>query len=182
MVQKFSRIILFSNIFLLLVFSILTSTISQAQDNQYTIEFVGKEYNFLKTVGNDNQKFNYYTITIKLKNTGFIESDDITLAIWEQNEGKQLATYRNSTIEPGETIEFTFGDDETDWIVSGTGEHTVMYEYCPTNTTRANNYNSGSGSFKINDGSLEEENTPGFQIIVILAALLAIILYRKKEN
>lgn len=174
MKSKLNKALLSSIVFVVLLNMLLLTIISVA-DSNYDIEVVDESYKFLKTVG-ENTKFNYYTITIKLKNNGAVESDDMTLTIWEKNENKTLlAISRNGIIGAGETTEFKFED----WVVAGVGEHTVLYEYNPTNTSRINNYNSGSGSFKINDGSIQD-GTPGFELVLILFAVMSIFLIRRK--
>jgi len=175
---KINRVLLCLSIFIFLTLNILSLSIISAADRSYDIEVVGKDYKFLKTVGNENQKFNYYNITITLKNNGAEVSDDITLKIWEKEEDANLSISRNGIIKAGETMEFMFGD----WVVYGTGEHTAMYEYYTTNTSKMNNYNSGSGFFKINDGSIKEDNTPGFELVLVLLAFVSIFLIKKRRK
>lgn len=176
---KINTILLCFSIFIFVIFNILSLTVISVSDRSYNIEVAEKDYKFLQTIGNENQKFNYYDITINLKNNGTEESDDITLKIWEKEEDVNLSVSRNGTIKAGETREFTFGD----WIVYGTGEHTVMYEYHTTNTSKMNSYNSGSGSFIINDGFIKEENnTPGFELILVLLAFVSIFLIKKRRK
>jgi hypothetical protein len=176
---KISKVLFSFSIFIFAILNILSLSIISVADRSYNIEVVDKDYKFLQTIGNENQKFNSYDITIKLINNGAEESDDITLKIWEKQEDVNLSVRRNGTIEAGETMEFTFKD----WIVYGTGEHTVMYEYYTTNTSKMSSYNSGSGSFIINDGTIKEENnTPGFELILVLLAFISIFLIKKRRK
>jgi hypothetical protein len=176
MKSKLNKTMLLFLIVLVVALNMLSLTIISVAESNYNIEVVGEDYEFLKTVGSENQKFNYYNIVIKLKNNGSEESDDITLTIWEKNENKSLlAISRVGIINAGETMQFMFED----WVVAGIGEHTVMYEYHPTNTSRINNYNSGSGSFKITAGSITE-NTSGFELVLILFAVISIYLIRRR--
>ena len=175
---KISKVLLCLSIFIFITLNILPLSIISAADRSYDIEVVSTDYNFLKTVGSENQKFDYYNITIALKNNGPEVSDDITLKIWEKEEDANLSIHRNGTIKAGETKEFTFGD----WVVYGTGEHTVMYEYYTTNTSKMNSYNSGSGSFNINDVSVKEKNTPGFELVLVLLAFVSIFLIKKRRK
>lgn len=180
---KINKILLCLTFITIFTIIILSLTIISTAENNYNIEVVETDYEFLNTVGSENQKFNYYTIKIKLKNNGAAESDDITLTIWGEDE---IYTRRNGTIKAGKTVEFTFGDVDApldNWMVEGTGEHIVNYEYHPTNTSKINDYNSGAGFFKITDGSLDEENTsntPGFDILLFLLALNFIFIIVKK--
>ncbi len=155
----------------------------EAQKTDYNIEVVGKDFEFLETKTIGNSKINYYDITVRLKNSGNQVSDDITFAIWEENEGKTMQVKRNSVVQPGEIKKFVFSD----WIVEGTGEHTVIYEYYPTNlnSSEYTSYNSGEGSFKINDGTVKETtDTPGFEFlsIIIVICFILFYIYDKKKK
>lgn len=175
MKYKITKVILSFIISIFLVLIILLSINSLAESN-YDIEVVDTDYEFLETM---HQKFNKYDIIITLKNNGDEDSDDITIKVREENEGENLSVFRNGTVKAGETMQFSFED----WIVSGTGEHTVIYEYFPTNENiETNNYNSGTGSFKINDGSVENEDTPGFELVLVLLAIISIYLIKRRKK
>mgnify|MGYP006284578287 CR=1 FL=1 len=168
--------VVFMLVFLSLVLGYTSYSCDAAGEN-YNIEFVGKDFEFLETKTIGNSKINYYEITVRLTNIGSQVSDDITLAIWEENEGKTMQVKRNSTIQPSEIKKFVFSD----WLVEGTGEHTVIYQYSPTNlnSSEQNSYNSGDGSFKINDGTVAENtDTPGFEFISIIIVLYLIVIFK----
>ena len=112
---------------------------------------------------------------ISLKNTGMGVSDEIRVDTWGELEDENASLWSSSAIEPGETVEFIF-----DQILYGTGEHMLFYKYYPTNLTLKNSYNSGEGSFKIDDGSITKENTPGFETILILLAFVFLYLINRK--
>jgi hypothetical protein len=57
-----------------------------------------------------------------------------------------------------------------------------MYEYYTTNTSKMNNYNSGSGSFNINEVSINQKNTPGFELVLFLLAFVSIFLIKKRRK
>jgi hypothetical protein len=179
MIWKLNRLLLYFIFLIFVILNILSFSIISVADSLYNIEVVEKDYQFLRTAGSENLKFNYYTITIRLKNNGAEKSDDITLKIWEKEEGENISILRNASIKPGETIAFRF----VDWIVQGIGEHTVMYEYYPTDITKINSYNSGKGFFNINDGSIKQDNnTPGFELFIFLVAFISLFLIEKKKR
>ncbi len=159
----------------------LTETCT-AKETNYKITVTNTDYKYLKTEGSGNQIFTYYKVIITLYNSGNIESDDITVSIWESNEDKKMAIHRNATIPAGETKRFVFGEDGGEWIVQGAEGHVLIYEYHATNTSRINNYNSGSGTFKLKDNSASATtNTPGFGIILIIIAITTIFILKKKK-
>jgi hypothetical protein len=153
-----------------------------AEEADYKISVTNTDYEHLKTEGSGNQVFTYYKVIITLHNSGNIESDDITVSIWEANEDKKMAIHRNAIIPSGETKKFIFGEDDGEWIVQGASGHIVFFEYHPTNTSLTNNQNSGSGTFKLQDNSASATtNTPGFELILIIISTAAIFLLKKRK-
>ncbi len=172
-----NKVLLCFIIFIFVILNMLSlSIISVADTGSYNIEVFDEQYEFLKT--HEHVSANYYDIIITLKNNGVVDSDAMTLEIWEKEEDRALLSVNKTgvIINAGEIKEFKFEE----WVVTGTGEHTVMYEYHPTNKSKINNYNSGSGSFKINDDPIPEENTPGFELVLFLLVSLSICIVKKR--
>ena len=181
--MKFKLVILMMVLFLFLNYlSVSLNDTCTAEESNYKITVTNTDYRHLKTEGSGNQIFTYYKVIITLYNSGNIESNEITVSIWESNEDKKMAIHRSAVIPAGETKRFIFGEDGGEWIVQGAPDHVLIYEYHPTNISLMDNYNSGSGTFKLKDNPASAAtNTPGFEIIIIIIAIGILFFLKKKK-
>ena len=163
-----------SVLYLGVFFGILTDNCS-AEDDHAEISIIGKTYDLLETVGSGAQTAYRYKITITLYNSGDIISEDTTVRITDEYG---IPTMYNDTILPQTSIPFVFDD----WWVVGLGEQTVNIRYYPTNESiNPTSYNSGVDTIVLNpDGEGDGESTPGFEIILLIIAIAAIVFCKRK--
>lgn len=131
-----------------------------------------------KSVGTGAQAATYYDITITLYNEGNVTSPQITLGIQDEVDG--IWTNKTGTVAVKESTEFFFND----WPIVGPGDHTILIRYLPTNDSiQKTLFNSGSdtlnlGVEEVND---ETEETPGFELVILLTALFTILVLKKRK-
>ena len=174
-----SKVILFTLMFLLFIgfFTGNFIKICNAED-QYSISIIDKSYEFVRTVEVGDQTYVYYNITIIMNNSGNDISDNITLHI-EDDQG--YSGYYYYTFSPKELKEFIFDD----WPLLGLGEHQININFYPTDLdVTISEDNSGSTSLVLStDGESDDKSTPGFELVSLISAMSAIVLYlfiRKK--
>jgi len=141
------------------------------------LSIVQKNAEKIKTIGNGMQTAVYYKITIVLHNAGNVTSEEITLGI--QDEADKLWTNKTGTVPADESTEFVFDD----WPVVGPGEHNVRISYRPTNdSVTKTSFNSGVDALSLTTIGEEgnENTTPGFELIMVLGALAALVLPKKR--
>ena len=167
-------------ILLLGFFSIILFEECDAEDENHEISIVNKSYEVVKTEKLGTQTVIYFKISIILHNSGSATSEDITVSIWDENDG--LKTPRNGTIPPGKSLPFVFGEND-DWMVIGLGEHNVNIIFSPTNESRTTQYNSGSATLAISkDDAINDNSSPGFEIILVVIAIVALMFFKRKNK
>lgn len=177
-----SKVLQFMSIIILLVgfSSIILFEGCDAEDENYGISIVNKSYEVVKTEKLGIQTIVYFKISIILHNSGSSTSEDITVSIWDENDG--LKTLRNGTISSGKSLPFVFGEND-DWMVVGLGEHNVNIAFSPTNESRKTQYNSGSATLVISTYDIINDNSsPGFEIILVVIAIAALTFFKRKNN
>jgi len=161
-----------------LFFGIFIDTIS-AQEDYYEISIVEKSYEIYEISEINAQTIIYYNISITLKNSGNLNSDDVTLEIIGDDE---LPLYANDTIPHGGVREFKWENE--DFFLVGSWDHYINISYYPTDPTIGRNENnSGEDSLilKYNEAS-GDGDTPGFEaafLLVIIALYVAVKKYKK---
>jgi hypothetical protein len=132
-------------------------------------------YELVSTEKIGQQTIAYYKISITLQNTGDVRSNDITLNVVDDGGFPFLENY---TFNPGESKTFIMNN----WPLEGLGAHNLTINFFPTNESRMNPHNHGTMTYVVSGNSPSDgSSTPGFELIVVLVAvLLAIFLYRKK--
>jgi hypothetical protein len=167
-------------ILLLCFFPVILFEGCDAEDINQEISIVDKSYEVVKTEKIGTQTVVYFKINITLYNSGNITSEDITVSIWDENDG--LQTHRNGTIPPGKSLPFVFGENN-DWMVVGLGEHNVNIIFSPTNESRKTQYNSGSSTLIIStDDTINDNSSPGFEIILIVISIVSLMFFKRKNK
>jgi len=161
-----------------LFFGIFVGTIA-SQENYYKISIADKSYEIYEISERNAQTIIYYDLSIILKNSGNLNSDDVTLEIIGDDE---LPLYVNDTIPPGGVREFKW--ENKDFFLVGPWDHYINISYYPTDPTIGRNENnSGEDSLilKYNEAS-GNGDTPGFEavfLLVIIALYVAVKKYKK---
>ncbi|MCX6665732.1 MAG: hypothetical protein NT038_06705 [Euryarchaeota archaeon] len=135
-------------------------------------------YKVSKTTVIGGRAYVFYNISIVMHNAGAEISQNTTLYFID-DEG--IPAYRENMFAPGEYKEFTFNE----WPLTGTGEHQINISYYPTDqNVLATGDNSGISTFNVSsDGSTpSQKSTPGFEIIVLLSAIVLISLIKRKRR
>jgi len=173
-----------------ILFFSMIATASEPRDYKLSVENV--EYELVKTEGTSAQQtFEFYKITFSLHNDGPDDSDDLEVYIQESKEEDGFRTYRYGTVPAGETETFIFGDvdyDGTQWIVQGAAPHKVYVNYYPAlsitdplNYTKTS-FNSGNYTFNIGDTASNNDSIPGFEILIVIGALITITFIKRKKK
>ncbi|UCF12584.1 MAG: hypothetical protein JSW06_11225 [Thermoplasmatales archaeon] len=167
-------------ILLLGFFSIILFEECDAGDENHEISIENKSYEVVKTEKLGTQTVTYFKISIILHNSDNIISEDITVTIWDENDGHQ--THRNGTIPPGKSLPFVFGESN-DWMVVGLGEHNVNIIFSHTNESRKTQYNSGSSTLVIRtNDAISDNSSPGFEIILVVISIVALMFFKRKNK
>jgi len=161
----------------ILFFSLTINCI--AEDSTYEISIKGEpSYKLTNTIVKNGRVLGKsYKINVVFTNSGEYKSEEIEVNLTDQ-EGYTLTqrTYFNS----GETKIITFN-----WSTVNIKNQELQINFYPSNLdTPRNNYNSGRESLtiKIVDSSVPGASTPGFKIILLIAALLFVVLIMKRKN
>lgn len=188
-----SKIVIIGLVIIMLfnIVPVLTTDNCKAYTNKnYKLEVEDCKYELVKTVGNGPQTtFDYYKVAFTLYNKGPEDSDNIIVTIQESKEPDRERLIRTGIIPSGESKTFYFGYkeiDDTQWIIQAlnTGEnyrHKVYVNYFPEdNTSRPTEFNSGNHTFLI--GATSGNDSPGFEVIIFIGAMIAIFVFKKKKK
>lgn len=167
---------IFISIFCLGFFSGFLVNISSAEDKYYEISIIEKNYEISSIKDIKGRTFVFFNISITLKNSGNMISDDITLEIVGEDE---MPLYKNYTIPAEGYKEFTFDE----FYLQGLGEHQVNLSYYPTNIDNWNDYNHGKDVLILQSGGNgDDSSTPGFEaIFLIMTIVVYVFLTRYKK-
>ena len=179
-------VVMFFNVFS----SIMVDTSTALGNKNYKLVVENCDYDLIKTVGNGPQTtFDFYKVAFTLHNEGPEDSDNIIVSIQESREDDKERVYRSGVIPAGESKTFHFGNpdyDDTQWILQATNtgksyRHKVYVNYYPAeNTTKPSELNSGNYSFLI--GATKNNDSPGFELIIVFVAIFAIAYWHKKRR
>ncbi len=168
-----THVILCFTMLLMLTCSILFCTVA-AEDKFYSVSIFDKKYSISKIIEHPGGDIIYLNISIMLKNSGNIRSDNITVQLTDEDN---VVVRRNGTIDPGQTKTFLF----TDYPVIGRKEHAINISYYPTfDRVKRTSDNQGTDVvllFQNKDAS----STPGFEVHVLILSLL-IFMYRARKK
>jgi len=173
----------------ILFFCMLSATCNAGN---YKLSVENCEYELVKTEGNTPQQtFEYYKVTFSLHNDGPDDSDQLEVTIQESREDDRERIKKYGTVPAGETETFIFGDvdyDDTQWIVQGAAPHKVYVNYYPAlsitdplNYTKTS-FNSGNYTFNIGDTASNNDSIPGFEILILIGALITITFIKRKKK
>ncbi|MDH7518079.1 MAG: hypothetical protein QHH19_07060 [Candidatus Thermoplasmatota archaeon] len=161
-------------ILILYLFS-FTPFLAHAQNTPYNIIIADITYSYINYEKRGTNIIEFFNINITLRNLGANESDDITIELIDQDNAHLK---KNHTFYPLEKKTFIFSNHP----ISGTGDHEITINFYPTDETKTASYNSGSKTVIINkDKSQTGSTTPGFEIILIIAAITLFIFLKKKN-
>jgi len=138
--------------------------VSNSQDNYYQISITDKSYE-IKSI-DEKYEIIYFDISITLKNSGNIISEDMTLRIRDVDGNYTL----NGTIMPGESKTFTFEKHP----IIGLKDHTISIYFNPTDEfAPLNDFNQGKDELTLKYSSNGNgSSTPGFELIFIIISIM----------
>jgi len=162
------------------LFSTMALISCHAESEGVQLSIVQKNAEKIKTIGTGVQTATYYKINITLYNAGDVTSEEITLGIQDEADKiYKIWTNKTKTIPAGKSVNFSFND----WPILGPGTHTVFISYRPTNdsiTKTSSNSGTDSLVLTITLQGEDENATPGFELIMVLGALIALVLLKKR--
>ena len=173
-----TRIYSFSIIFLaiVLVFSMSINVVANRAEVSFAEEPTYKQIN--EIVRNGEIFGRTFEVYIKLKNTGNVESQDLTVNLTDI-EGFTIED--NLSIGPGETETITFV-----WSTVINKNQRLITSFYPSDVDAdRNQYNHGSKSFVIKSSDLDgvpASSTPGFEILIFILSAILVIYYQGRKN
>jgi len=165
---------------LITTISIMFTNGAIATENRLGLEFVGEpSYELINRVTKGGKTVGWtYRIQVDIKNNGDQKSQETTTNLTDE-EGFELKNI--TTFQPGETKTINFL-----WSTTYGYDQTINVNYFPTEVdTNWNPYNSGKTSFKLiidKEGGIPAAGTPGFEFILLIVVLSAIIFYFKRQK
>lgn len=174
----------FSNVFaamlvitFLCIFSGMFINISSSEDDRYILTITDKNYIFIKNEEVKGHVFQYYDITIVVKNSGNIISDDITVKI---EGGDGLSEKLNYTIAANDSKGFVFSN----FFIEKADQHRINISYFPTDLSvhERNEDNSGFTTLVFSTKTESEDSTPGFEFVLLVVAFIFYLIQRKKND
>jgi hypothetical protein len=150
-----------------------------AEQDIYNISIKGEPtYKLTNTIVRNGRVLGKsYQIDVVFTNSGAYKSDEIEVNLTDQ-EGYTLT--QRTFFNPGETKTITFN-----WSTVNIKNQELKINFYPSNLdTAKNNFNSGGKSLtiKIDDGSMPSASTPGFEIGLLIAAVLGVVFFIKRKN
>ena len=152
---------------------IQTCTAESAKLSIYT-----KTFEVSKTVVLAGRTIVYYNISIIMYNSGDEISQNTTVRIIDEDGS---IGNRYNTIAPDEYKEFIIDN----WGLLGTGTHQINISYFPTDEkVPVSGDNSGNDAILVSSsgGTPDQKPTPGFEIVILLGAILFISLIKRKRK
>jgi len=177
-----SKVFIMSLIIALLitVISIILTNNVLAREGGYDLDFVGEpEYKLIDTVSREGQTIGWsYQIYINIENNGDAQSKETILKITDEDD---ITLSKTIQLDPGQTENVTFN-----WSAVSNKDQNIEVSFSPSNLDiDKNQYNTGSTSFTLiideKDSSVEE-NTPGFEFILMFISLLIVTLILKRNK
>lgn len=165
---------------LITILSIIFTNSTIASENRSDLDFVGEpSYELINKVTKSGKTIGWtYEIKVDIKNNGDQKSQETTIDLTD-NEGFELKNI--TTFQPGETKTINFL-----WSTMSSYDQTINISYFPTDfDIDMNQYTSDKTSFKLiidEEDSVPAASTPGFEFILLIVALSAIIFYSKKQR
>lgn len=150
-----------------------------AEEETYNISIKDEPtYKLTNTILRDGRVLGKsYQIDVVISNSGTFKSDEIEVNLTDQ-EGYTLS--QRTFFNPGETKTITFN-----WSTINIKNQELQINFYPSNLDIArNNLNSGKRSLtiKVDEGSVPGTSTPGFEIGLLIAAILGVVFFIKRKN
>jgi hypothetical protein len=148
-----------------------------AQNPNLSITDVKHQLLSTKTIG--ARQAHYFAFFITFSNTGDVETDNITVYFNdpELNARLEIGSF---TLTPNQNITLVYDE----WPTTLLGETTINITYSPTEQgVEHTSYNTGTKAYTFTIGALPDNNqTPGFEIIIFLLSLITFILVLEKRK
>lgn len=167
-------------LFMLIIASLFSITIPERckADDQVGVYIVGDPtYRLTNSIVKKNRIIGQtYQVNVTLHNSGNSRSEELTVNLTDATDSLAKKTY----LEPGETqiVSFT-------WSTLIIKNQRLIINFYPSDLDALwTEYNSGSKSLtvKIEESSgVPATSTPGFEIILLFAAIICIIFFKKKR-
>jgi hypothetical protein len=174
-------LIITTNLFLIIsLFSGLIIKYCSAEEQQADISIIG-DINYTLTnrlVKNNRVIGRTFEVSVTLQNVGNKKSDELVVNLSDE-EGFSLSNL--TYLDPGETKVITFI-----WSTMINRDQKITINFFPSDIgIDWNEYNKGSKNclikIKDNDG-LTATNTPGFEFLLIILAIMLIVIVSKKRK
>jgi hypothetical protein len=158
--------------------------ICNASGAALSIESVNLQLIETREVG--NRIIRVYDVIAVLHNTGDVQSDAITVYFSDPEYNTttpslQLTPY-NISIDPNENITFTFQD----WPTPLTGDIPINISFRPSATDvlaiKDINYGYYIQTLHIENNEDTTKGTPGFEVVMVLGAILVLLLIRIRRK
>jgi len=129
-----------------------------------------------ETIGNLNVRT--YTFSVNIHNSGDQTSDLIEVK-FEEPEIGGFITLGNGTIAPGENQTFLLEE----WPTVIIGDVTMNFSFNPVNPdTLPTEFNSGKKTFIIPALETNVTETPGFELVFVVIAILVVLLRNTRKK
>ena len=150
-----------------------------AEEDTYNISIKDEPtYKLTNTILRDGRILGKsYKIDVVFTNSGAFKSDEIEVNLTDQ-EGFTLS--QRTFFNPGETKTITFN-----WSTINIKNQELQINFYPSNQDIIrNNLNSGRKSLtiKVDVSSVPGASTPGFEIVLLIAAILCVTTFLKRKN
>lgn len=160
------------------IFFNLSAQECKAEEDYFNISFIDEPtYNLKNTLEKNGRILGKtYQIDIILGNSGNIDSEEIEVNLSDQ-EGFILS--QRTFIKAGETKTITFN-----WSTMNIRNQELEINFYPSDTgTLHNKFNSGHKiiTIKVTDKGMSGTSTPGFEIFMLLSAIIITYLWRKRN-
>jgi hypothetical protein len=132
-----------------------------------------------------NRTIHVYNIMAVIHNSGTVKSDQITVYFYDPEYNKSTTpplklAPSNLSLNPNEDETFVLQN----WPTTLTGEIPINISFRPSDPNVVlNQYNSGSYVYMLSIGNTKKStSTPGFEIAIVLVALLLFLLRKQRRT
>jgi hypothetical protein len=165
-----------------LILSSLLMATCCAQGSGVSITNVNAVLLKTRTVG--NRVIHYYRIIVTLQNSGNTKTDELSVKFYDPEYNASttpplVLSPANYSLKPGESKMFNISE----WPTPLTGDVPLNISFSPISPTILNDdTNSGYYLYTLNiaGGTTKQTSTPGFEIGIVLVAIIVLLASRKK--
>ena len=134
-----------------------------------------------RTVG--NREIHYYKIMVTLHNSGSSKTVGLSVKFYDPEYNASttpplVLSPANYSLSPGEDKIFNISE----WPTPLIGDVPLNISFSPSSpTVLSDDTNSGYYLYTLHiGGAAQKPSTPGFEVVIILAAILVILAFRKR--